>query len=116
MALLAIIFSISLVSCSSNDEDFVVSINDTTWKVMSVDDEDFNINECITFHSDGTATLSAHSWIPINWKLKGSNLVLDFDTDYTRGSLSVKGDTATYSYVWESTEDDTRYTMVLRKQ
>lgn len=116
MALFAIIFSINLMSCSDNDEDLAISISDTTWKVVSVNDEDFDANENITFHADGTATLSAHSWIPIKWKFKGNNLVLDFDTDYTKGSLSIKGDSATYNYVWESTEDNTLYTMILQKQ
>lgn len=73
-----------------------VSISGTTWKVISVDDEDFNVNENITFHKDGTATLSAHSWIPIKWLLKDNNLVLFFDTDYTKGNFSIKGDAATY--------------------
>lgn len=116
LALLVIIFSFGLMSCSNNDDDQSVSISGTTWKVVSVDDEDFNANECITFHADGTATLSAHSWISIGWKLKGNNLVLDFDTDYTKGSFSVNGDVATYFYVWESTDDDTHYTMSLQKQ
>lgn len=66
MALFAMTISVCLMSCSSNDEDLSVSISGTTWKVISVDDEDFNVNENITFHKDGTATLSAHSWIPIN--------------------------------------------------
>lgn len=73
-----------------------VSISGTTWKVISVDDEDFNVNENITFHKDGTATLSAHSWIPIKWMSKDNNLVLFFDTDYTKGNFSIKGDAATY--------------------
>ena len=93
-----------------------VSISGTTWKVISVDDEDFNVNENITFHKDGTATLSAHSWIPIKWMFKDNNLVLFFDTDYTIGNFSIKGDAATYLYVWESTEDNTLYTMTLQKQ
>lgn len=116
MALFAIVLSVSLVSCSSDDEDDAVSISDTTWKVVSVDDEDFNTNECITFHADGTATLSAHSWIDIKWKLKGGNLTLDFDSDYTKGSFSVRGNSATCYYIWESTDDDTHYTMNLQKQ
>lgn len=93
-----------------------VSISGTTWKVISVDDEDFDVNENITFHKDGTATLSAHSWIPIKWMFKDNNLVLFFDTDYTKGNFSIKGDAATYLYVWESTEDNTLYTMTLQKQ
>jgi len=116
LALLAIIFSLGLMSCSNNDEDLSVSISGTTWKIVSVDDEDFNTNECIAFHADGTATLSEYSWISIGWKLKGNNLVLDFDTDYTKGSFTVKGDVATYYYVWESTDDDNHYTMRLQKQ
>lgn len=116
MALFAIVLCVSLVSCSSDDEDSSVSVSDTTWKVVAVDDEDFNANECITFNADGTATLSAHSWIVIKWKLKGNNLILDFDTDYTKGNFTVKGDAATYYYVWESTDDDTHYTMNLQKQ
>ena len=47
---------------------------------------------------------------------KGYNLVLFFDKDYTKGNFSIKGDAATYLYVWESTEDNTLYTMTLQKQ
>lgn len=116
MALFAMTISVCLRSCSSNDEDLSVSISGTTWKVISVDDEDFNVNENITFHKDGTATLSGHSWIPIKWMFKDNNLVLFFDKDYTKGNFSIKGDAATYLYVWESTEDNTLYTMTLQKQ
>jgi len=116
MVLFAIVFSLGLMSCSNDDDDLSVSLSDTTWKVVSVDEEDFNVDECISFHADGTATLSAHSWIPIKWKLKGNGLVLDFDTDYTKGSFAVNGDVATYYYVWESTDDDSHYTMKLQKQ
>ena len=92
MALFAMTISVCLMSCSSNDKDLSVSISGTTWKVISVDDEDFNVNENITFHKDGTATLSAHSWIPIKWMFKDNNLVLFFDKDYTKGNFSIKGD------------------------
>lgn len=131
----------SLTSCGDDDKDepdnssgggISWSIEGTSWKVLSVYDEDDDevvddsafIGMTMTFEKGGNCKLTPNDgWTYCKWTQSGQALSIVLGEggpdDVLEGVISVSGDNATYSYRWRdygnSWSTQTLYSMRLKR-
>ena len=135
MALLAVVMSISFIACSSDNDDnkeTTTSLSGTTWKVVSVDNDDEEefdgwAGSTATFNADGTVTFKpATGWNYTRWTLSDNTLKIVLGTkaadDYIEGTLSISGTSASWNCYWADVDgkwtnkDKTHAVVHLQKQ
>lgn len=123
--LITVLTCVGFASCSDDDKDEPSAFDNSSWQVISSDDDSFSVGTTMTFKSNGNVSFSAGGWSYAKWTKNGDNLTIvlgeDEPDDKVVGVFAQKGENATYVYHWADADgkwdnvDDT-HTMTLKRR